>query len=80
MKLKMAKMNICSQFYSHIELLTKLEHVIPHFSLCMDTSIIAYKIFATIQTWWKQVSILVENGPFSTGVSDYVLVASDKYD
>jgi hypothetical protein len=48
--------------------------------LCMDTSIIAYKIFATIQTWWKQVSILVENGPFSTGVSDYVLVASDKYD
>jgi len=45
MKLKMAKMNTCSQFYFHIELLTKLEHVIPHFNLCMDTSIIAYKIF-----------------------------------
>jgi hypothetical protein len=29
-------MNICPHFYSHIELPTKLKHVIPHFSLCMD--------------------------------------------
>jgi hypothetical protein len=32
----MIRINTCPQFYFHIETPTKLEHAIPHFSLCMD--------------------------------------------
>jgi hypothetical protein len=36
MKIEIIRMNICPQFYFHIELPTKLGLVIPHFSWCMD--------------------------------------------
>jgi hypothetical protein len=36
LKIKLTGINTCPHFYSHIELPTKLQHVIPHFNLCMD--------------------------------------------
>jgi hypothetical protein len=36
MRTEMIGMNTCPQFYFHIEPPTKLEQIIPHFSLCMD--------------------------------------------
>jgi hypothetical protein len=36
MRIELTGMNTCPHFYFHIESFTKLEHVITHFSLCMD--------------------------------------------
>ncbi len=36
MIIEITGMNICPQFYFHIKSPTKLEQIIPHFSLYMD--------------------------------------------